>query len=247
MVKDEEFDAVIDRLAALQEFDQKLKGRLDQVGALTADADGFESGLLRQRNTVTVLTTQRDALEAKRAEMDAKLEIDGSRLRDNRMRLNRIRNDRELIALQREIDLGRESAQQLEEELIAVMESLEQINSQLGVEQEALTALEDRVAAEIDERRAEALKLSEGLDEEKAERNALAGGIDESLRSKYDQIFVRRGGTAVVEVKAGICQGCHMNLPPQMFNELQRYREVRQCPSCHRILYWRPARDEGAA
>jgi predicted nucleic acid-binding Zn-ribbon protein len=31
-------------------------------------------------------------------------------------------------------------------------------------------------------------------------------------------------------------------LPPQFFNELQRSREVRLCPNCHRILYWRPER-----
>ena len=45
----------------------------------------------------------------------------------------------------------------------------------------------------------------------------------------------------VVEARGGICLGCHINLPPQMFNELQRYREVRQCPSCHRIVFWRMA------
>lgn len=237
--ENEEFEAVIDRLAALQAFDQKLKERIDQVEALTSEADRQESELRSQREEVARLSEQCAALEKQRAEMDAKLEIDGGKVRDNRMRLNRVRNDRELMALQREIDLGREAAQVLEEELIGVMENHERISAQLAEAQAALSELEERVVGEIESRRGEAATLSEGLDEERAARERLAEGIEGSLRRKYEQIFDRRGGTAVVEARGGICLGCHINLPPQMFNELQRYREVRQCPSCHRIVYWR--------
>jgi len=53
-------------------------------------------------------------------------------------------------------------------------------------------------------------------------------------------IFSRRGGLAVVEVRGGICQGCRMHVPPQLFNEIQRNLErVFVCPSCQRILYFR--------
>jgi len=50
----------------------------------------------------------------------------------------------------------------------------------------------------------------------------------------------------VVEVRNGTCLGCHMNLPPQFFNELQRARDIRLCPNCHRILFWRPERVESS-
>jgi len=239
--ENEGFEAVIDRLAALQEFDQRLKDRVDQVETLVAEADIREAELQAQRRAVAQLAEQRAALENQRAEMDAKLEADGAKVRDNRMRLNRVRNDRELLALQREIDLGREAAQALEEQLIAVMENLESVTAQWTEAQGALADLEQRVVDEIKTRRQEAARLSEGLDGERAAREDLANGIDATLRRKYEQIFSRRGGSAVVEARGGICLGCHINLPPQMFNELQRYREVRQCPSCHRIVFWRMA------
>ena len=44
------------------------------------------------------------------------------------------------------------------------------------------------------------------------------------------------------ETQAGTCLGCHMHLPPQFFNELQRARDIRLCPNCHRILFWRADR-----
>jgi predicted nucleic acid-binding Zn-ribbon protein len=66
-----------------------------------------------------------------------------------------------------------------------------------------------------------------------------AGALAGPLRSKYEQIFERRGGMAVVEARNGICQGCRMRVPPQLYNELQKHHEIRMCPNCHRILFWR--------
>jgi hypothetical protein len=59
-------------------------------------------------------------------------------------------------------------------------------------------------------------------------------------------IFSRRGGLAVVEIRGGTCQGCHMNIPPQLFNLIQRNEQVIPCPNCQRILHWRPERAEEA-
>jgi predicted nucleic acid-binding Zn-ribbon protein len=241
---EQEFEAEIDRLAALQDFDRQLKERLDRVAELTAGADAYEAKVQKRRDTVAALTSERAELEKRRSEMDQRLEVDGGRMRDNRMRMSRVKTDRELMALQREIDLGKEAKQQLEEEMMAVMESLERIASELTEEEAALAELETEVQARIEVPRAEASELSEGLDGVKAERDEIAGQIDSSLRGKYEQIFDRRGGTAVVEATNGICTGCRMSLPPQLFNELQRYKEVRQCPSCHRIIFFRASIDE---
>ncbi len=48
----------------------------------------------------------------------------------------------------------------------------------------------------------------------------------------------RRNGIAVVSARSSICSGCNMNLPPQLYNELQRSEELICCPNCNRIIYW---------
>ena len=243
---DQEFEAEIDRLAALQEYDRNLKERVDRVDELSAAAAEFETRLNKCREAVAQLTAQRVSLEKQRKEMDQRLEVDGGRMRDNRMRMSRVKTDRELMALQREIDLGKEAKQQLEEELLAVMETLERIAANLTEEEAALAELEEQAPALMEAPRSEATELSEGLDDAKARREQLASGINRELRGKYEQIFRQRAGTAVVEARQGVCTGCRMSLPPQLFNELQRYREVRQCPSCRRIIFFRQALDESA-
>ena len=54
---------------------------------------------------------------------------------------------------------------------------------------------------------------------------------------KYSAIRMRRG-LALVPVKNGTCQGCNMNIPPQLFNTLQRGNSIEVCGNCNRIIYW---------
>jgi len=234
-------ESEIDRLAALQEVDRRLKDRRDRVAALVSEADGYELEIVRQRELVTGLVSERDGLEQRRAIMDRQLDVAGSKIRDNRMRMNRVRNSTELLALQREIDLSKEANAQVEEELLRVMEAIEALSAQLGEAQALLGQLEEQAEAAVATRRAEAESLRQELEAERDHRESLAAGMDPSLRSKYEQLFERRGGAAVVLAQNGICTGCRMRIPPQLYNELQKYRDIRQCPNCHRILYWRPA------
>ena len=46
-----------------------------------------------------------------------------------------------------------------------------------------------------------------------------------------------RRGVAVVPIISGVCQGCHMSLPPQLNNMLARFESIETCPTCHRLIY----------
>ena len=39
-------------------------------------------------------------------------------------------------------------------------------------------------------------------------------------------------------VVGGVCQTCHMGIPPQRFNELRRGDALMSCSNCKRIIYW---------
>lgn len=236
----------IDRLAALQELDRQLREKTELVRASEGEVAEVENQLAQQRELTRQAREARDAADARRAELDGQLEAEEAKMTDRRMRLNRVRNEKELQALRREIEVGKEANQQTEEELLRVMESLEGLTAAATEAEQRLAELEAAAATKISERRAGMGQLLEDVARERQVRDRVASALDVSLRQKYEQIFERRGGTAVVEVRNGTCQGCFMNLPPQLFNELQRTRDVRMCPNCHRILFWRPERLEPA-
>ncbi|MBI3783976.1 MAG: hypothetical protein HY270_11300 [Deltaproteobacteria bacterium] len=161
---------------------------------------------------------------------------------DRRMRLNRVRNEKELQALRREIEVGKETNQQREEEILGVLEALEELNAKASDAERAQSELAERASSEAENHRDRIRQLAAEIEAATDSRDRMTQGLDSNVLRKYEQIFARRGGIAVVEVRNGICLGCHMNLPPQFYNELQRAVDIRSCPNCHRILYCRAER-----
>lgn len=237
----------LNQLAALQEIDRERREKTERLQALESEITDSESELERQREATRAVQTQRDTLEARRAELEVHLEIEEAKMKDRRMRLNRVRNEKELQALRREIEVSKEANQQMEEEVLRVMESLEQLTAEAAEAERILAEKEAAAAARTAESRARIAELKTDIAASRELRERTADALDAGLLRKYEQIFERRGGTAVVEVRNGTCLGCHMHVPPQFFNELQRTREVRLCPNCHRILFWRPERLESVA
>ncbi|MBI4766631.1 MAG: hypothetical protein HY787_18865 [Deltaproteobacteria bacterium] len=68
-------------------------------------------------------------------------------------------------------------------------------------------------------------------------REGLISRIDSSLLKQYEFLKDRLKGVAVAEAKEATCLSCHMQIPPQMYNELHRKDKIIPCPSCLRILY----------
>jgi len=231
----------LERLALLQEVDQRLRDLQINLSALEADICERATDLANRQERVKTLRARRDQLDASRQETERQLEEEGSAMKERRMRLNRVRTEKELQAVRREIELGKEGTQRMETELLGLMEEHETTVKDLEAAEAALAEVETPASEEITEKRERQNQLQLGADEDKAARERLASKLNVSIRSKYEMIFARRGGVAVVAVRNGTCLGCHMHVPPQLFNEIQKTREVvRQCPNCHRMLFWRP-------
>jgi predicted nucleic acid-binding Zn-ribbon protein len=181
--------------------------------------------------------------EKQRQEKDRILQEESKKAADRRMRMNRIKNSKELSALQREIDLIKQNNSEREEELLKLMEDAERARAVIQTKQEEVTALQaewERSQAELN---AQLTGIDQAVSEASARRQAVAAKLAKDVISRYEMIFSRRGGTAVVEVTGGICQGCYMNIPPQLWNEIIRNDKVHFCSSCQRILYYKPSEE----
>ncbi len=230
----------LEQLALLQELDQRLQTKRLSGELLKHEMELKEQELAEKRHLVDSLRAEREALERRRRELEAALDEEEAKMKERRMRLNRVRTEKELAATRREIETGKETLQRLETELLACMEELENLAQRLGDAEAALAGLERPASEWISSSREKLAALEDELLRDRARRERLAMRIDAGLRAKYERIFARRAGLAVVPVRDGTCLGCHMHVPPQLFNELQRGGAVHLCPNCHRMLIWRP-------
>jgi len=80
--------------------------------------------------------------------------------------------------------------------------------------------------------------------EQMERREVLSKQIESKLFKLYNTLKEKRQGVGVVSAKSETCQGCFVNVPPQMFIEVQKNNTLIRCPNCNRILYWEGDRNK---
>lgn len=231
--------SVLENLAALQEIDRRNRERQLELADIERQTAAQQALLDEKTRYVDVLRAETGATGSRRRELEGQLQEEEQRMKERRMRLGRLRNDKEVAALQREIEVAKEANARLEEETLTLIEQVEALEGNLRAAEVELALLVESVATVGKSGDGRVQQLRTEMESEAAERDAIASRLDDGIRKKYEQIFARRGGVAVVEVREGSCSGCNMNIPRQLSIEIQRQRDVRVCPNCHRILYWR--------
>jgi uncharacterized protein len=234
----------ITRLMSLQAIDRELRelqkslssvaGRVEQ---LRIESEQHQAELSRLTEEEQKSATARRLLEKDLAEGEA-------RIRNKRMRLNQVRNDKEMQALGHEVEAQKGTNQRLEAEALALMEGAEprapriaELTELVAKTRATLVAAEKEIAAQVED-----LKVS--ISKQRVDRDLMAHGLEPALLARYEMLFSRRAGVAVAEAKGGTCQGCRMRLPPQLYNELQKHLQIHYCPNCQRILYFEAQRSD---
>ncbi|MCE9667425.1 C4-type zinc ribbon domain-containing protein [Myxococcus stipitatus] len=151
-------------------------------------------------------------------------------------RLSEQRSTREYSALAREIDIAKKAN-------LTMAEELTELTKKLGADREAIKAKEAEFATKqqgLSSRMAELRgKLGEAEAQVKAlegRRQGVANNVDATLLRRYE-VVRKKKLPALVGVVAGTCQGCNMNVPPQLYNQLRTSLGTDICPSCNRIIY----------
>ena len=231
-------------LAELQRVDQSIKSNSEAVEARRRAVEQLDAQIAVQREQAATAEAELAALDRRQRELDAQLSDAEAKMKDRRMRIARIRNDKELGLVRREIDALKEVMSAAETDLLTLMEQGEQRRTAVEATRQALAAVEAARVIEAAEYEATLARVAEVIEGDRSRRETLLATVDGDLHRRYELIFSRRGGVAVVGVRGGTCQGCHMNVPPQLFNQIQRNEQIFLCPSCQRILYWEPQEDE---
>jgi len=237
---DSKLHAQIEILASLQTVDREIKEQTGIKRVLLGELETKEKEIQAKKREIDALTAVYAEKEKLRSAKDRVLQDEGKKATDKRMRMNRIKNIKELQALQREIEQTRQANGELEEELIKIMQEQDLIRSTIQSKEAEMATMQDEWQKKQQALESQISGIDQAVSEAATRRQTIASKVTRDLISRYELIFSRRGGTAVVEVASGICQGCYMNIPPQLSNEIVRSDKVHLCPSCQRILYVKP-------
>lgn len=224
-------------LRDLQELDTEKKVVENERQAGLDEQRALKAELERLQAMVDALAEEISVIEGEKRELANALSLEEQNIERSEGRLPQIKTQKEYVAVLKEVDTAKKLAKELQVQIDAKNETLNSLNADKTEKDEELaknTEASEARCAEID---ASLSSVNERLAAMESQRSGLLEELPKALRKRYELLMSRRAGVAIVEARAGACLGCHMHLPPQLFNSLFVVKTIQTCPHCHRLLF----------
>lgn len=233
-------------LLQLQTSDVKVRELEGAVNQLPARLDPLRRDLAK-------LQTMLDGERAKLAETDTwrktqqdQLDREREALKAAQNKLQASKNSKEFGAASREVENKRKSITDREVELKKVVAASAESTTQMESRDKDVGGVRGELEASEAAQKDQLDGLKAQLAEATATRDAARAQVEPKWLKIYDTLLSKKG-YAVAPVIKGVCQGCHMALPPQLNNILARMESIETCPRCARLVYRKELLEPAAA
>ena len=225
------------RLEELQRYDAQIQELTNALKAIPAKLEASQTDFARVESLLNNERAQLVESQRYYAEQKGQLQTDESSASGAKNKLSLAKNSKEYVAAQREMEQTRDSVQNREQEIAKLIEAVQVKEKLLADRAAELAILRKSIDKDAEVARKKMAEVEGKIAEIRVGRDKVATGIRPDVLKRYGAIRMRRG-LAITTVRNGTCQGCNMNVPPQLFNILQRGGSIETCPYCHRIVYW---------
>lgn len=186
-----------------------------------------------------------ETLKRDRRRLEQEIQDLENKIKKSNDKLSHIKSNKEYTAALKEIEDLKNIIRQTEDNVIQLMEEIEEVEKISLANKDKQQDLKNAFETKKEEVAIELESLEKELEALENERIQLSRGIDQDLLKRYLFLKERKGGQAVGPVIGGICGTCHIGLPPQQYNELQKKDALMTCPNCQRMIYWAEEKKEG--
>ncbi|MDI9570862.1 MAG: C4-type zinc ribbon domain-containing protein [Pseudomonadota bacterium] len=227
------------QLIELQKIDTEMQKALQSRKELPLRLVRLDADFAAVRKA---LEEERGLLEAKNQahrELEEALRRGVEQLRKSRDRIHEVKSNKEYQAMLKEIETLEQKRGAVEDKIIAILEELDAMKASLAIREGEFQAVGRRYEEEREELEKRIGSIESQLQERQRAGESLRERIPKNILKRYDMTKNVNHGLAVVSAWKETCDGCHMSIPPQLYNELlEETEELMVCPNCRRIIYW---------
>ncbi len=223
-------------LLKLQTCDVKVRELESAAKQLPAKLDPLRRDLAKLQGMLDIERGKLAETENWRKSQQELIDREREALKNAQGKLQASKNSKEFNAASREVENKRKSIQDRESELKKVAEASSASQQQLTSRDADVQKLRDELAQSEAGMADQIKQLESDLAEARAARDEARASVENQWLKTYDSLAAKRG-YAVAPVLKGVCQGCHMALPPQLNNILARMESIEMCPRCGRLVY----------
>jgi predicted nucleic acid-binding Zn-ribbon protein len=233
-------------LLKLQTCDVKVRELETAAKQLPAKLDPLRRDLAKLQAMLDAERGKLAETETWRKSQQELIDREREGLKSAQSKLQASRNTKEHSAAMREVENKRKSIQERESELKKVVEATAASTTALQARDADVQKLRDELTTSEAGMADQIKVLNEQLAEARSARDVARAAVEKQWLKTYDTLSAKRG-YAVAPVVKGVCQGCHMALPPQLNNILARMESIEMCPRCGRLVYRKDMVDDPAA
>jgi hypothetical protein len=229
----------IEQLILLQQVDDEIIQLQKVLDDAPKKVSAIEERLEVQKNQQNELLDKINMLQQQQARLNQEIDDDNAKIKKSKNKLMMVENSREYHAMMREMDNLEKTNRMREEEKLALEEDLsmqnkilESVESEIERMESELNEMQQNLKVQMDESR-------QRLEELEHKRETAKQDIPKPILGRYEFIRSRLNNPVIVSVEEGICTGCHISIPPQVFIELQKGEQIMSCPNCQRLIFWK--------
>ncbi|MGB7574082.1 MAG: C4-type zinc ribbon domain-containing protein [Thermodesulfobacteriota bacterium] len=227
----------------LQKIDLELKGIKEEKDRYPREIKKLDEKQKIEKERIQKEREKVESLEKTRRQKEGHLNTEQEKIKRAEGRMSEVKTNKEYQALLSEIDTIKESNSRIEEEILQVMDEIDELKKDLSKREKEMGSTLEKIEGERKKLQEKTAQGEKAWSERVERRELLSKQIESKLVKLYGTLKEKRQGVGVVSVKNETCQGCFLNVPPQMFIEVQKNNALVRCPHCNRILYWDGDRD----
>ncbi len=229
----------IDILVKIQKIETETRGIKSMLSDVSKKVETLDVRLKDFEQTIENEESGFNDLKKKYRSYESDTQMNLSQAKKSQEKLRLIKTNKEYQSSLKEIEKLKTNNSQIEDKMLECLDSMDEAEKVIAAKKDEYLQISEQLNNEkkIIDREAEEGKKK--LVELNANWKKVSGIVEPELLKKYIIIREQQArGIAIVPAKDAVCRGCNVNLPPQMYNELQRCDSLRLCPNCQRIIYW---------
>ncbi len=226
------------KMVDLQNIDTKIYNINKELSKLPRDLDKLLEEFNPRQKKYNNKKNNLKEMEAENLKCKMELDENTSKLKSLQERLSKVQNAKELSAVDKEINGIKNAIGETEEKNIKLLDDIDDIKKEISEEDQVIKEEKKRVDELNKKIKIKTNETSGELKTLERERMKIANTLPQELLDKYEFIFEKKEGKAIVAVKEEVCTGCYMSIPPQVISDIRKGFEIFYCQYCSRMLYY---------
>lgn len=225
-------------LIKLQDCDSQLVKLSAKKKILPENIEKLDKEFILFKEGIEKNKIKYDELKSRHTENENKIKKVNEGIVKTKERMLEVKNNKEYQAMLKEIEIAESSRGEIETQIISLLDELDKLSVLVKKDEEILKQSRSKYEQEKKAMEDDLNAVDTDVANWEQKRIDLQKDVPDELLVRYERIKKRNKGVGVTSVWKSVCNGCHMNIPPQLYNELQRSDDLLSCPNCNRIMYF---------